>query len=149
MGHLEDPRLIADLTVARDFDLGMTGPPLNVALDFIAGGLVELVRRRRVAAVLFVFLVGAAGARRCVDGDALPAARERGLVRSQHRRGPGRAARCRLRVHPRRQSAGEQGAASLGLAGWVIERFVSRRTRLHELQYHATRLRERPVLGAC
>src|SRR5437867_2521874 len=32
-----------------------------------------------------------------------------------------------------------------GLAGWVIERFVRRRTRLHELQYEATRLREKPV----
>ena len=28
MGHLEDPKLTNDLTVARDFDLGMTGPPL-------------------------------------------------------------------------------------------------------------------------
>jgi len=27
MGHLEDPTLTSDLTVARDFDLGMTGPP--------------------------------------------------------------------------------------------------------------------------
>src|SRR5713101_3048821 len=27
MGHLEDPALTSDLTVARDFDLGMTGPP--------------------------------------------------------------------------------------------------------------------------
>ena len=26
MGHLEDPTLTSDLTVARDFDLGMTGP---------------------------------------------------------------------------------------------------------------------------
>ena len=26
MGHLEDPDLAADLTAARDFDLGMTGP---------------------------------------------------------------------------------------------------------------------------
>src|SRR5262249_46596041 len=26
MGHLEDPTLPGDLTVARDFDLGMTGP---------------------------------------------------------------------------------------------------------------------------
>ena len=26
MGHLEDPALTSDLTVARDFDLGMTGP---------------------------------------------------------------------------------------------------------------------------
>ena len=33
-----------------------------------------------------------------------------------------------------------------GLAGWTIERFVARRTRLHELQYAATRLRERPVI---
>src|SRR3954464_15792285 len=27
MAHLEDPALASDLTVARDFDLGMTGPP--------------------------------------------------------------------------------------------------------------------------
>src|SRR5204862_2936430 len=33
-----------------------------------------------------------------------------------------------------------------GLAGWTIDRFISRRTRLHELQYRATRLRERPVI---
>src|SRR5207247_9752663 len=33
-----------------------------------------------------------------------------------------------------------------GLAGWTIDRFVARRTRLHALQYEATRLRERPVL---
>jgi len=33
-----------------------------------------------------------------------------------------------------------------GLAGWVIERFVVRRKRLHELQYEATRLREKPVI---
>ena len=31
MGHLEDPALTGDLTVARDFDLGMTGPPLSFA----------------------------------------------------------------------------------------------------------------------
>ena len=33
-----------------------------------------------------------------------------------------------------------------GLAGWTIDRFVARRTRLHELQYEATRLREKPLL---
>jgi ATP-binding cassette, subfamily B, bacterial len=33
-----------------------------------------------------------------------------------------------------------------GLAAWTIERFVNRRTRLYQLQYEATRLRERPVL---
>src|SRR5689334_18013844 len=43
MGHLEDPTLTDDLAVARDFDLGMTGPPLSISMDFIAGGLVGLV----------------------------------------------------------------------------------------------------------
>ena len=33
-----------------------------------------------------------------------------------------------------------------GLVGWTIDRFVARRTRLHELQYQATRLRERPLV---
>src|SRR5687768_9164048 len=43
MGHLEDPTLTSDLTVARDFDLGMTGPPLAISMDFIATGLVEMI----------------------------------------------------------------------------------------------------------
>src|SRR5918999_574148 len=38
IGHLEDPTLTGDLTVARDFDLGMTGPPLFISMDFIASG---------------------------------------------------------------------------------------------------------------
>jgi ABC-type multidrug transport system fused ATPase/permease subunit len=33
-----------------------------------------------------------------------------------------------------------------GLVDWVIDRFVARRTHLHQLQYEATRLRERPLL---
>jgi ATP-binding cassette, subfamily B, bacterial len=33
-----------------------------------------------------------------------------------------------------------------GLSDWTIDRFVARRTRLHQLQYAATRLRERPVI---
>src|SRR5438034_11397079 len=43
MGHLEDPKLTNDLTVARDFDLGMTGPPLSMSMDFIASGMVEMI----------------------------------------------------------------------------------------------------------
>ena len=40
IGHLEDPALATDLQVARDFDRGMTGPPLSISMDFIAAGLV-------------------------------------------------------------------------------------------------------------
>src|SRR5439155_19607118 len=43
MGHLDDPKLTSDLTVARDFDLGLTGPPLQISIDFIAGGLVGMI----------------------------------------------------------------------------------------------------------
>src|SRR5947207_2387324 len=41
MGHLERPDLTNDLTMARDFDLGISGPPMALSMDFIAGGLVE------------------------------------------------------------------------------------------------------------
>ncbi len=53
MGHLEDPGLTSDLTVARDFDLGMTGPPLSFSMDFIAGGMVEMIGGLAAAALLF------------------------------------------------------------------------------------------------
>ena len=43
LAHLERPELAKDLSVARDFDLGIMGPPLFIAMDFIAGGLLELV----------------------------------------------------------------------------------------------------------
>ena len=55
MAHLEDPALTADLTVAREFDLGMTGPPLSYSMDFIAGGLVGMIGGLAAAAVLFGF----------------------------------------------------------------------------------------------
>ena len=43
MGHLENPRLTTDLTMARDFDLGISGPPLSISMGFIASGLAEMV----------------------------------------------------------------------------------------------------------
>jgi len=55
MGHLEDSKLTSDLTIARDFDLGMTGPPLSISMDFIAGGLVEMIGGLACAIVLFAY----------------------------------------------------------------------------------------------
>src|SRR5262249_11500526 len=52
MGHLEDSKLTSDLTMARDFDLGMTGPPMFIAMDFIASGLVEMIAGLASAVVL-------------------------------------------------------------------------------------------------
>src|SRR5581483_1949447 len=53
MGHLEDPELAQDMTTAREFDLGMHGPPLSLSLDFIAGGLADLLAGIASAIVLF------------------------------------------------------------------------------------------------
>ena len=55
IAHLDDPKLTNDLTVARDFDLGMTGPPLFISMDFIAGGLVEMLGGLASAVVLAAY----------------------------------------------------------------------------------------------
>jgi len=55
MAHLEDPKLATDLTVARDFDLGMTGPPLSISMDFIAGGLAQMIGGLACVAVLVAY----------------------------------------------------------------------------------------------
>lgn len=147
MGHLEDPSLIADLTVARDFDLGMTGPPLSISLDFMAGGLVGMVAGLASAAILFRFswwaplvLAGAwLATHRLLRESAVWFDRNTDEVRSAQRDAD---YAYNLAVDP----PASKELRLFGLAGWVIERFVSRRTRLHELQYQATRLRERPVV---
>ena len=114
MGHLEDPALTSDLTVARDFDLGMTGPPLSFSMDFIAGGMVEMVGGLAAAALLFgVRVVGADPARRRVALDAVAAPRERRLVRSQHARGARGAARRRVHLPAGGRSRTGQGAAAV------------------------------------
>src|SRR6266508_1409639 len=55
MGHLENAALTTDLSMARDFDLGITGPPLSISMDFIAGGLVEMVGGLASAAILAAY----------------------------------------------------------------------------------------------
>ncbi len=86
MGHLEDPRLTTDLAMARDFDLGISGPPMSISMDFIASGLVEMVGGLLSAVVLAAYaLVGTDNARGCVARDALAVAGKRSLARSQYR----------------------------------------------------------------
>ena len=147
IGHLEDPKLTNDLTVARDFDLGMTGPPLSISMDFIAGGLVEMIGGIASAIVLAAFawwaplvLAGAWLATHWL-------LRESGVWRDRNTDEVRSAQRdahyaYRLAVDP----PASKELRLFGLVGWTIDRFVARRTQLHELQYEATRLRERPVL---
>src|SRR4029078_6691055 len=147
MGHLEDPTLTGDLAVARDFDLGMMGPPLSIAMDFIAGGLVELVGRLTCALVLFAYGWWPP----LVLGGAWLAThwllRESAVWRDRNTPEVRRAQRAAERASPLAVAPPASKELRLfGLAGWTIDRFVARRTRLHDLQYAATRLRERPLL---
>jgi ATP-binding cassette, subfamily B, bacterial len=146
MGHLEDPKLTNDLTVARDFDLGMTGPPLSISMDFIAGGLVELLGGFASCVVLAWYAWWAP----ILLGGAWLAThwllRESAIWRDRNTdevRGAQRDAdyAYRLAVDP----PASKELRMFGLADWTIDRFINRRTRLHALQYQATRLREKPV----
>jgi ABC-type multidrug transport system fused ATPase/permease subunit len=146
IAHLEDPALAADLTVARDFDLGMTGPPLSYSMDFIASGLVGTIGGLVAASVLFGFawwapLVLAAAwlsTHWLLRESAVWFDRNTEVVRSAQRDAE---YLYRLAVDP----PASKELRLFGLVGWTIERFVARRTRLHQLQYEATRLREKPL----
>ncbi len=149
IGHLEDPTLTSDLTVARDFDLGMMGPPLSISMDFIASGMAEMIGGLVSAAILAAYawwaplvLAGAWLATHWL-------LRESAVWRDRNTeevRGAQRDAdyAYRLAVDP----PASKELRLFGIVDWTIERFRARRTRLHELQYAATRLRERPVIGS-
>jgi len=147
VGHLEDPKLTSDLIVARDFDLGMTGPPLSISMDFIANGMAEMIGGVACAVILARFswwsplvLAGAWLATHVLLREsAVWRDRNTDEVRSAQRDAD---YAYRLAVDP----PASKELRLFGLAGWTLDRFLSRRIRLHELQYAATRLRERPVL---
>ena len=147
MGHLEDPRLTGDLTVARDFDMGMTGPPMFISMDFVAGGLVQMIGGLTSAVVLFAW---AWWAPLVLAGAWLSThwlLRESGVWRDRNTEEVRAAQRdaeyaYRLAVDP----PAAKELRLFGLADWTIERFIGRRRLLHELQYRATRLREKPLI---
>jgi ATP-binding cassette subfamily B protein len=147
IGHLEDPALASHLTVARDFDLGMTAPPLSVAVEFIAGSLVYTVTGLACAVVLawyawwapVLLLAAWLATHWFLRESAVWRDRNTDDVRQAQRHAE---YLYRLAVDP----APAKEVRLFGLPNWVIERFLERRRRLHQLQYEATRLREKPVV---
>src|SRR5262249_23405025 len=147
LAHLEDPKLTGDLMMARDFDLAIMAPPLSISMDFIAGGLVEMIAGLASAAVLAWYhwwaavLLAAAwlATHWLLRESAIWRDRNTDEVRAAQRDSE---YAYRIAVDP----PASKELRLFGLVGWVIERFVARRTRLHQLQYEATRLRERPLV---
>jgi ABC-type multidrug transport system fused ATPase/permease subunit len=147
MGHLEDSSLTNDLTVARDFDLGMTGPPLSISMDFIANGMVEMIGGIAFALILARYAWWAPVVLAAAWLSTHWLLRESAIWRDRNTeevRGAQRDAdyAYRMAVDP----PASKELRLFGLSGWTIDRFKVRRTRLHDLQYAATRLRERPVI---
>jgi ATP-binding cassette subfamily B protein len=149
MGHLEDPELTNDLQVARDFDLGMTGPPLSMSMDFIADGLVMMIGGLASAVVLFglawwaPLVLGGAwlSTHWLLKESAIWRDRNTDEVRAAQRDAD---YAYRLAVDP----PAAKELRMFGLVGWTIDRFLARRKQLHDLQYEATRMRERSVLSS-
>jgi ABC-type multidrug transport system fused ATPase/permease subunit len=147
MGHLEDPKFTSDLTMARDFDLAIMGPPMSVSMDFISGGLVEMVSGLAGAILLSGYtwwaplvLGGAWAATHWLLREAaFWKDRDTGQVRDAQRH-----ADYAYRLAVDAPSAKE--LRLFGLAKWTVERFSSRRKLLLDLQWQATRLKQRPVL---
>jgi ABC-type multidrug transport system fused ATPase/permease subunit len=147
MGHLEDPGITSDLSMARDFDLGITGPPMTISMGFISSGLVEMVGGLASAAVLAgyawwapLLLAGAWLATHwLLRESAVWKDRNTPEVRQAQRH-----ADYAYRLAVDAPSAKE--LRLFGLSGWIVDRFMSNRRRLLELQWTATRLRERPVM---
>src|SRR4051794_1515012 len=146
VGHLERGDLTNDLTTARDFDLGWTGPPMFMNMDFIAQGLTMLLGGIASALVLFGFtwwapllLLGAWGSTHWL-------LRESGVWRD---RNTDEVKTARRHTDYAYDLATEPAAAKevrlFGLAPWLLDRFTSHRLHLHALQYDATRLRERSL----
>lgn len=147
IGHLEDPELHRDLAMARDFDLGISSPPLNISMDFISAGLVEMVAGLTAAAILFAYtwwaapllafawlathwLMRESGVWKDRQTDAVRAAQQHADYAYQMAVAPPAAKEIRL----------------FGLSNWVVDRFKRNRRFLHDLRWEATRLREKPLI---
>lgn len=147
VGHLEDPDLAEDLTTAREFDRGMTGPPMYLNVDFIATSLVSALSGIASAVVLFGFSWWAPLLLVAAWGSTHWLLRESGVWKDRNT--PEVRSAQRHADYAYRLAVDPQPAKELrlfGLAGWTVERFITRRKRLYELQYRATRLREKSVI---
>jgi ABC-type multidrug transport system fused ATPase/permease subunit len=146
MGHLESAELTDDLTVARDFDLGISGPPMSISMGFIAGGLVELVAGVAQACVLFAYRWWAPFLMVAAWGSTHWLLRESSIWRDRNTDEVQDAQRhadytYRLAV----DSPAAKELRLFGLSEWTVSRFAENRRKLVDLRWQATRLRQKPV----
>jgi ATP-binding cassette, subfamily B, bacterial len=149
IAHLEEPALADDFTLARDFDLGITAPPIRVCMPFVANGLVEIGSGLAAATILFwyqwwaplVLVAGWMATHRLLrESTVWKSWRSEDVVRSQ-----------RHADYAYRMAVDVPAAKELrlfGLSGWTVSRFATYRRELMELSLQALRLRERSLAVA-
>jgi ATP-binding cassette subfamily B protein len=147
--HLEEPLLADDFTLARDFDLGITGPPIRVCMPFVANGLVEIGSGLASAAILFwyqwwaplILVAGWLATHRLLrESSVWRSWRSEDVVRAQ-----------RQADYAYRMAVDVPAAKELrlfGLGPWTVGRFGEFRRQLLELSLQALHLRERSLLWA-
>ncbi|XTZ13726.1 ABC transporter ATP-binding protein [Micromonospora echinospora] len=148
IAHLESRELTDKLTSARDFDLGMAGPPMTLSVGFISGGLVEAVAGLAQAAVLGAYRWWAP----LVIGGAWASTHWLLRESSSWDRNAGEVLAAQRRSEYTYRMAVEASAAKeirvFGLSDWVVDQFAANRRRLVDLKWKANRLRQRPLSRA-
>lgn len=146
IAHLERPNLADELVHARDFDLGIIGPPISVSMGFIASGLVALLSGAALAVALATVTWWGALVISAAWLSTHWLLRESSFW--QGRSDPEVQAEQRHADYSYRLAV-EAGPAKevrvFGLSEWVVHRFAERRKRLLDLQWQSMRLRQRSL----
>ncbi len=149
IAHLERPDINDLLAQARDFDKGVTGPPLSASLPRIADGFVELGGGVGLACLLFGFrwwapLLASFGwvwSHRLLRKSSVWKAWEDPTVVDEMRH-----------VNYAHDLAVRSPAAKeirlFGLADWTVDRYFSRRKKMVELIIKARSLKKTPIAMA-
>src|SRR5262249_25254610 len=131
IAHLESPELADDLSIARDFDLGITGPALTRSMSSIGGGFSDVAGGLAQAMLLLAYgwwaglLVGGGWIATHLllrDASVWQAWRDRSVVAAQRHVDYA----YRLAVY----APAAKEVRLFGLVDWVVERFTSRRLRM-------------------
>ncbi|HXP19331.1 MAG TPA: ATP-binding cassette domain-containing protein [Streptosporangiaceae bacterium] len=145
IAHLESPDVVDELAIARDFDLGLSGPPLSLSLGIIGNGLVMLATGIGQTMLLFGFswwapllLGGAWASTHVLLKESTVWDRSEGEVRAAQRQ-----AEYAYRLAVAAPAARE--VRIFGLPDWLIARFAANRRHLVSLRLRQTRLRQRPL----
>jgi ABC-type multidrug transport system fused ATPase/permease subunit len=149
LAHLDHPDLADELSAARDFDLGLAGPPIVVCMPNIGGGFSALAAGAAQALLLAGYrwwaplLVGGAWAstHHFLKAGAVWHARTSPEVAEQQRRAD---YAYRLAV----EAPAAKEVRLFGLAPWVVGGFRSLRRELLDRSWEARRLRWRPTWWA-